>query len=179
MPHITKKYLENIFRNSDSPDELFDTFRIAIDRRIKDSTLYRILLWNKALSPDEIMMFAEKICKVHPVLSYQIYFWVGKIFSSLSVYGEHYDKALEYLKKAAKSNPSAHEPYIAITKLYNADINIPDLGIITKIIEKGLSTVDQKSRLCFAIAKLYKSIGNYDTAKSYQKLGEKYQREGR
>jgi len=66
MPRITKKYLENIFRNSNSPDELFDTFKIAIDRRIQDSSIYRLLLWNKALSPDEIMMFAEKICKENP-----------------------------------------------------------------------------------------------------------------
>lgn len=179
MPPITKKYLENIFRNSDSPDELFDNFRIAINRRIKDSTLYRILLWNKALSPDEIMMFAEKICKVHPVLCYQIYSWVGKIFSSSSVYGEHHEKALEYLRKAARTNPSAHEPYIAIIKLYNVNLNVPDINTIIKTIEKGLGIVDKKSKLCFAISKLYKTTGDSVNAKSYQKLGERYQGEGR
>jgi len=176
MPGLSKKYLENIFRNSDSQDELFDTFRIAIDKKIKDPVLYKILLWNKALSPDEVMMYAEKICKELPDFCYQLFTWVGKIFSSISLYGEHHDKALEYLKKAARSNPSAHEPYISITKLYNADLNLPRLDIIIKIIEKGLETVDKKSKLCFAISSLCKSAGKNETAKSYQKLGEKYQR---
>lgn len=124
------------------------------------------------------MMFAEKICRVHPVLCYQIYYWVGKIFSTENVYGEHYEKAFEYLMKAAKSNPSAHEPYIAVTKLYSVDIDLPRLDIIAKTIENGIKTVDKKSKLCFAISKLYKSTGDIDVAKSYQKLGEKYQREG-
>jgi len=179
MPRITKKYLENVFRNSNSPDELFDTFKIAIDRRIQDSSIYRLLLWNKALSPDEIMMFAEKICKENPDASYQIYNWVGRIFSSISVYGEHNEKALEYFKKAAKSNPSAYEPYIAITKLYNADLNIPVFNIVIKAVEKGLQAVDKKSKLCFAISKLYNINGDIESGNSYQKLGEKYQREGR
>jgi tetratricopeptide (TPR) repeat protein len=179
MPRITKKNLENIFRNSASSDELFDTFRIAIERGIQDSNIYRLLLWNKALSPDEIMMFAEKICKENPDVSYQIYNWVGKIFSSISVYGELNEKALNYFKKAAKSNPSAHEPYIAITKLYNVDLNIPGFDTVIKAVEKGLETVDKKSKLCFAISKLYKIKGDFESENAYQKLGEKYQREGK
>ncbi len=179
MPGMTKKYLENIFRNSNSQDELFDTFRITIDKKIKDPALYKILLWNKALSPDEVMMYAEKICKEYPELSYQLFSWVGKIFSSISVYGEHHDNALVYLKKAAWSNPSAHEPYLSIAKLYNADLNLPHLDTVIKIIEKGLETVDKKSKLCFAIAFLCKSANNNEVAKSYQKLGEKYQKEGK
>jgi tetratricopeptide (TPR) repeat protein len=179
MPRLTKKYIENIFRNSDSPDELFDIFRIAINQGIQDSSIYRLLLWNKALSPDEIMMFAEKICKENPEASYQIYNWVGRIFSSTSVYGEHNEKALEYYKKASHSNPIAHEPYIAITKLYNSELNLPRFDIIIKTIEKGLETVDKKSKLCFSISKLYKTKGDIESANAYQKLGEKYQREGR
>ncbi len=179
MPRITKKYFENIFGNSDSPDELFDTFRIAIEQGIQDSSIYRLLLWNKALSPDEIMMFAEKICKENPEWGYQIYSWVGKIFSSISIYGKHSNKALRYFKKAAGSNPTAHEPYIAITKLYNADLNTPDFNLVIKAVEKGLETVDKKSKLCFAISKLYKLNSNIELENAYQTLGEKYQREGR
>jgi len=178
MTRFTKKYLENIFRNSDSPDELFDTFRIAIDRKIKDSGIYRLLLWNKALSPDEIMMFAEKICKENPESCYQVYSWVGKIFSSISIYGKHSNKALEYFKKAAGSNPAAYEPYIAITKLYNADLNMPDFNLVIKAVEQGLETVEKKSKLCFAIANLYKIKGSLESVNTYRKLGEKYQGEG-
>ncbi|OGU77310.1 MAG: hypothetical protein A2V93_11725 [Ignavibacteria bacterium RBG_16_34_14] len=179
MLRFTKKYIENIFRNSDSPDELFDTFKIALAQGIRDSNIYRLLLWNKALSPDEIMMFAEKICKENPELCYQIYSWVGRIFSTISVYSEYNEKAFEYFKKAAKSNPAAYEPYISITKLYNDDLNLPDLNLIIKAVEKGLETVDKKSKLCFTISKLYKLNSDIESANAYQKLGEKYQREGK
>lgn len=179
MPRIPKKYFENIFRNSDSPDELFDTFRIAIDQGIQDTNIYRLLLWNKALSPDEIMMFAEKICKENPESCYQVYSWVGKIFSSISIYGKHSNKAFEYFKKAAGSNPAAHEPYLAMSKLYNADLNTPDFNLVIKTIERGLETVDKKSKLCFAVSQLYKLIGNPESENTYRMLGEKFQREGK
>lgn len=179
MTRITKKYLENIFRNSDSPDELFDTFRIAIDKKINDPSLYKILLWNKALSPDEVMMFAEKICKENPEMCYQLFSWVGKIFSTVSVYGELNEKAFEYFKKASHVKPNAHEPYIAMIKLYNADLNIPSPGSIIKAAEKGLEKVDKKSKVCFALVSLCKLTGDIEMSRLYQKLGEKYQREGK
>lgn len=179
MPGLPKKYFEDIFRNSDSPDELFDTFRLAVEQKITDPNLFRTLLWNRALSPDEIMMFAEKICKDTPDLCYKIYSWVGKIFSSVFVYGELTEQALEYYKKAAKSNPSAHEPYLAIAKFYNPELNIPTFESIIKTLTAGINLVQQKSKLCFSISKLYKNKGFTDEAKHYQRLGEKYQKEGK
>ena len=179
MPGLPKKYFEDIFRNSDSPDELFDTFRLAVEQKITDPNLFRTLLWNRVLSPDEIMMFAEKICKDTPDLCYKIYSWVGKIFSSVFVYGELTEQALEYYKKAAKSNPSAHEPYLAIAKFYNPELNIPTFESIIKTLTGGINLVQQKSKLCFSISKLYKNKGFTDEAKHYQRLGEKYQKEGR
>jgi hypothetical protein len=179
MDKLPKKYFESVFRNSDSPDELFDTFRIAVEQQLKDSNLYRLLLWNKALSTDEVMMFAEKICKDHPELCYQIYSWVGKIFSSIFVYGELNEQAFEYYKKAAKSNPSAHEPYVAIARFYNPELNIPTFNSVIKTLRNGIDLVDKKSKVCFAVSKLYKNNGLLDEAREYQKLGEKYQREGK
>ena len=179
MSKLSKKYFENIFRNSDSPDELFDTFRMAVEQKITDPNLFRTLLWNRVLSPDEVMMFAEKICKDNPDHCYKIYSWVGKIFASVFVYGELNERALEYYRKAAKSNPSAHEPYLAIAKFYNPELNLPTFDSVIKTLTKGIGLVDQKSKLCFSISKLYKNMGNTDDAKHYQKMGEKYQREGK
>jgi hypothetical protein len=175
----TKKNIENVFRNSDSPDELFDNFRIAIDQKIKDNKLFRVLLWNKALSPDEIMMFAEKICRENPDWSYNIYNWVGKIFSSLSLFGELNEKAFKYFQKAADSKPESHEPYISIIKMYNPEIDIPRLNLIIRSAEKGLNTVNEKSKLCFSLSRLYKSAGDSEKEKYYQRLGENYQKEGK
>ena len=179
MPRITKKELERIFKTSGSADELFDYFRIAIENKLKDAYLYKILLWNKVLSPDEILMYAEQICKVHPGLSYQIYYWVGQIFSTISVYGEYHDKAFEYFQKASKVKPSEIEPYLAITKLYNFDLNIPEFEKIVRFMKKGIDSTELKSKLCFALSKLCKKKGDRETEKTYQKMGEKYQREGK
>jgi hypothetical protein len=179
MTRLPKKYFESIFRNSDSPDELFDTFRIAVEQNIKDSNIYRTLLWNRALSSDEIMMFAEKICKDSPGLCYKIYSWVGKIFFSNFVYGELNEQALEYYKKAAKSNPAAHEPYIAIARFYNPDLNIPSFSSVIKTLLDGMETVEKKSKLCFMISKLYKNNSRVDEAKKYQRMGERYQQDGK
>ena len=179
MTRVSKKYIENIFRNSVSPDELFDTFGIALQKKIQDMNIYRILLWNKALSPDEIIMFAEKICKENPNGCFHIYNCVGKIFSSTSVYGELNEKAMRYFKKAADANPTAHEPYLAIIKLYNPDLNIPDFNLVIKATNKGLETVEKKSKLCFAISKFYKLNGDVESGNKYQMLGENYQREGK
>jgi tetratricopeptide (TPR) repeat protein len=179
MPRIKKKELERIFKTSDSADELFDNFRIAIDNKLKDAYLYKILLWNRALSADEILMYAEKICKVHPTLSYQIYYWVGQVFSSISIYGEYHDKAFEYFQKAAKVKPSEIEPYLAITKLYHFDLNVPEFEKIVRFMKKGIDSTELKSKLCFALSKLCKKKGDKETEKTYQKLGEKYQKEGK
>lgn len=174
-----RQKLEDIFRNSSSPDELFDTFRLSINGKIKDEELYKILLRNKALSTDEISMFAEKICKEFPDLKYNIYFCVGQLFESISAYGKHLDKALVYLIKAAAANPSSNEPYLAIAKMYNKELNIPRLDLIIKTIEDGINLVNIKSLLCFALADLCKISGDKDKELGYQKLGEIFQREGK
>ena len=179
MLRVTKKELERIFKTSASADELFDYFRIAIENKLKDAFLYKILLWNKALSPDEISMYAEQICKIHPDLSFQIYYWVGQVFSSISIYGEYHERAFEYFQKASAVNPSAFEPYLAIAKLYNYDLNVPEFENIIRFIKKGIDTTELKSKLCFALSKLYKRKGEWEQEKVYQKLGEKYQKEGR
>jgi tetratricopeptide (TPR) repeat protein len=179
MTRITKKEFETVFRTSVSADELFDYFRLAIDYKIRDASLFKILLWNKALSTDEVCMFAEKICKTYPNIAYQIYYWVGQIFSSISVYGEYYETAFDYYKKAASKNDSAHEPYVAVTKIYNNELDLPKFDRLTSFIQKGIESADKKSKVCFAAAKLYKRKGDYEKVHSYQRLGEKFQREGK
>ena len=171
--------LESVFRTSNSPEELFDSFRLSIETKIKDEELYKILLRNKALSIDEILMFTEKICKVFPDLSYNIFFCVGQLLESISSYSKHYEKAFAYFMKAANSTPALNEPYLAIAKMYNGELNIPKFEIVTEAVEEGISKVEIKSPLCFALSNLYTKRGNKEKALSYQKLGEIYQREGK
>jgi hypothetical protein len=173
-----KKDIENIFRTSGSSDELFDTFRASLEVKIKDVELYKTFLSNKALSTDEISMFAEKICKEFPDYAFKIYSWVGQIFTSISFYGKHHDKALAYFKKAASANKASHEPYISIAKMYIKEINTPRFDKIVPLLEYGIETAIKKSEICFALSALYKKTGNKEKEKKYQGLGEKYQKNG-
>lgn len=176
MNNIKKAELENLFRTSNSSNDLFDGFRIAIENKIADIDLYKTLLWNKALSPDEISMFAEKICHDFPDYSYSIYLWVGKIFGTSALIGEHYEKAMSFFMKASSANELPADPLLSIAGIYNKELNIPPFEDVVKVIESRLSKVEHKSGVCFALSDLYKSAGNVREARKYRSLGEKYQK---
>jgi hypothetical protein len=42
-----------------------------------------------------------------------------------------------------------------------------------------METVEKKSKLCFMISKLYKNNSRVDEAKKYQRMGERYQQDGK
>lgn len=177
MDQETLTDIEAIFRTSGSPDDLFDAFGVAINNKTKDPELYKILLRNKALSTDEIAMFAEKICKEFPEFRYSIFTCVAQLFSSISFYGKHHHKALGYYKKAADSDDTNPFPYLSAAKIYNQELNVPSFEELTFFIRDGIQKSYQKSKLCFALAELYKNRGEIDNEKIYRRLGEKYQRE--
>lgn len=179
MPDQIKKEIEERFRLSNSQDELFDTFRSAIELKIKDQELYKTLLRNKALSTDEISMYSEKICKEFPELNYPIFFCVGQILSSISSYGKHHDKALRFYKRAAVSNPAIIEPYNAIAEMYNAELNKPPFEDVVQAIQDGIQTAFEKSKLCYLLVNLYRNRGNEEMVRSFQILGDLYLREGK
>ncbi len=173
-----KKEILKIFQTSNSQDELFDNFRIAINQKIKDIDLYNVLLWNKALSNDEIVMYAEKICKEIPEFCCKVYLAVAKILDSTSIYGDNKEMAFDYIKKAALSNKTSTEPYIIISEMYNKELNLPPFEKIVSFLEKGINLVDEKSKLNFILAKLYGKIGDIERGKNYQKKGEEHQKHG-
>ncbi len=166
------------FQFSNSQDELFDNFRIAINQKIRDIALYNALLWNKALSTDEIKMYAEKICKEIPEFCFDIYLSVAKILDSNSLYGNNKESAFGYIKKAAAHDKTSIEPYIIISEMYSKELDLPPFDNIIRFFENGLHDVREKSKLSFLLARLYGRIGDIEKGKSYQKRGEEYQRNG-
>ncbi len=179
MNEDIKIEFEHIFRTSNSPDILFDTFRVALNNDITDPETYKILLRNKALSVDEISMFADTVCNKYPTTSYSIYFCVGQLLESISVYGKHNERAFNFFKKAAVSDLKNHTPYISIARLYNPELNVPSFEDIVEFIHDGLTLVEEKSKLYFTLANLYKTTGDGDKERLYFRLAEQYQHEGR
>ena len=166
------------FQFSNSPDELFDNFRTAIGKKIKDIALYDALLWNKALSVDEVLMFAEKICREIPEYCFDIYLSVAKILDSNSLYGSNKDASFDYIKKAALSEKDSVEPYIIISEMYNKELNLPPFDNIEAFFENGFYCVKEKSKLSFILARLYGKIGEIEKGKRCQKRGEEYLQKG-
>ncbi len=176
---MNAKELENIFRNSDSSDELFDAFHFAMTGRIKDEELYKKLLWNRALSVDEVSMYAQKVCSEFPEFSYNIFFWTAQIFESISSYGEYYDHALKYLMKSSESDKIKHEPYLKACLMYNPEIDVPEFNNLIEFVKKGIECTEFKSKLCFALSDLFHMKGQIKLMQTYKSMGEQFVKEGK
>ena len=108
-----KKYLEKVFREATSSDELFDAFERSLQYKIKDIQIYKILLGNIVLTSDEIKLFTEKLCSEYPELSPELYMWSGSILESEPT-SDNLDSAFRYYKKAISVKPVDHQPYCSI-----------------------------------------------------------------
>ena len=74
------------------------------------------------------------------------------------------------------SDDSDLRPYISLANMYNPELDVPPFKETLNILTLGISKVDQKSKLCFALADLFKKKDDADKSAYYRMLGEKYQR---
>ena len=170
-------YFESIFRNSTSPDELFDAFTLAVKNKIYDRDLYKILLANPVLSPEEIIMYTEKLCNEHKDLRYDLYNWAGYLFYLKDQDFSLLDSSLYYYQKAFLINPDENKPLVAALSLYNYDFNLSINGDIMRLINTGLITVKKKSIVFHQLSKHYVKTGNAELSKKFSRLAEKSARE--
>jgi tetratricopeptide (TPR) repeat protein len=167
------KRIEETFRNSKSSDELFDAFQDAIKLNISDIGVFKILLANPMLSPDEIKLFTEKLIKEMPDSSFELLIWAGKIFENHTDYFNNVIEALLYYERAISSRPESHEPLLNLLNLYNYEMNLPINQKIFDSIDKSISSVNRKSKIYYALAKHYKKCGNTKMEIKYLELAEK------
>jgi len=173
MENELYKKIELVFRNSNSPDELFDRFTDAIKLKISDISLYKILLANPALSIDEIKMFTGKLLKEIPHEQFQLSMWAAKIFENRQTGYEFIDNSIHYYEIAMQSNPTSHEPLLEMLKLYNVDIELPHNKKILEMIDTYIPSVNFKSKIYFSLAELYKKLSDLNKATKYLALANK------
>ncbi len=173
------KSIENIFRNSNDPDELFDTFNFALHANIKDAELYKILLGNPVLSEDELCMYIEKISAVIPKASFDIFLWGAELFGIKPYKTDSIEKALQYCARAVQENPTSFLPYKLAISFYNYELNTYINKQIIDFIEAGIETVNRKSELYKLLANHYKKLGDYLKEKKYERLAQKAVKEER
>lgn len=158
------KKIELVFRDSFSSEELFDAFADALKLRVDDVELFKILLANPSLSIDEVKMFAEKIIKEMPNSLYHISMWCAKVFENYAEQYEYLDSSINYYLKAINAVPANFEPLVSILNLYNMEIDMPANKRILEIVNNCIPPVNLKSKVYYALADLYKHLGDLDTA---------------
>jgi hypothetical protein len=168
--------IEKVFRTSNSFEDLFDGFRQALGAKLKDVNLYKTLLANNSLTPDQVSFFAEKLCSEYPDFKYDLCMWSGSVLSSRYNDSSYIDKALSYFLKAINVKKNYAEPYESIASLYDSDLNIPDFNFVTNVLNYGLKESDKKSRICRALADIYGKTNNITMKKRYLELSERYSR---
>ena len=166
--------IENIFRNSSSPDELFDAFQTAVNLKIKSVDTYKILLANPTLSADEVKMFTEKLIKEQPDNAYEFNMWTGSVFENFISDYERLEDTFEYYKRAIFHKPDSHEPLLKLLNLYNYEINLPTNSRIINTIVDVVKTIDKKSKVYYALANHFRKTGNNRMEVKYLALAEKY-----
>ncbi len=167
------KKIENTFRASDSHDELFDAFQNALKINLSDIGVYKILIANPALSPDEIKMFTEKLIKEYSSHAFDLLMWSGKIFENKPELYNQPEEALKYYSRAWNDKPTSSTPLLKILNLYNYDIQLSSNKTIIDLVENSVAAVDDKSRVYYALSDHYRKTGDKMREIRYFALAEK------
>lgn len=173
MNEEKKITLENIFRQSDSSDKLFDAFQQALENNLLEAEIYKVLIANPALSSDEIIMFTEKLCREFPDKKFEYYIWTAQVFENKSLSQENTLQAMNYYTKSAETEPTNFSPYISLLNLYNYDMDVSSNDKILRFVEDGVRKAHKKSRIYYALANLYKKLGDIQNEAKNYALGEK------
>lgn len=173
MSDYIQKYVEAVFRNSNSSGDLFDVFELALIEGIKDFSTYKILLGSHVLTKDEVLMYSDKLCKELKEEEYEICMWTANVLSTrISEYGCR-ESSIAYFERAFYNNPEKCEPLLKALCLYDTDMDFPTNKKILKIIDLGLLSVKQKSKVYYSLSDIYKKIGKEEQSNEYFQLAEK------
>ncbi|MCF8242854.1 MAG: hypothetical protein K9J16_15855 [Melioribacteraceae bacterium] len=170
MNEIIKQKIEEVFRQSNSRDELFDAFHDAISNNIDDIDLYKILLANPILSKEEISMYSNKLSSVAESKQFDIYMWAAKLLENKTYDHESVSSSLNFYLKAAETNPGNEKPLLQMLHLYNYDLNLPTNKKIVELVEQKLEGLKEKGVVYRALASHYDRLGHIDMKTKYLRL---------
>lgn len=168
MDEFSSDALRRDFRTAEGFNDLFESFRTALDRRIEEIDLYRELLCNTSLKSDELLFFAKRLSEVFPRLGYDTYLWLARVFESRQPEAEGLDLAFLCLKKASEFSPASDRPYLAACDIYSQDLNIPALDSIVSFLRTGTEKVGDPVPICERLSVFYKMLGNDEMFQYYR-----------
>ncbi|HOV98752.1 MAG TPA: hypothetical protein PK595_04160 [Bacteroidota bacterium] len=153
-------------------NDIFDAFEDALEQRIQDVDLYKLLFWNPSLKPEELCLFGEKLAKEFPSIAYETFMWLASVFEATYAMYDNFELAMKYYQKASEQRPSEALPYLNAADCYDLDLNIPPFDSLIEFLKKGLKHVLEKRTLLLRIAYLYQLRGEQEQAAYYRKLAD-------
>lgn len=172
MPRLSLDELRSVFANSTDFNDLFEAFRDAVEQRIEDLELYRLLFWNNSLSPDELCLFGGKLAREFPGISFDTYMWLANVFEVTYSAYDNFELALLYYRKAAETKPTEVDPYLHACDCYDPDLSIPPLDILVDFVKDGLRNVTKKKELMLRLSRLYQQGGDEAQSDYYRRLAD-------
>jgi tetratricopeptide (TPR) repeat protein len=172
MSRFTVEEIRSKFSNSNDFNELFDAFEDAIEQKIQDVELYRLLFWNHSLGPDELCLFGEKLAKEFPEIGYDVYMWLASVFEVTYSSYDNFELAIKYYRKASEVKPEEPDPYLDACDCYDPDLNIPPVDVLLDFLKHGLNHVGNKKTLLLRLSHLYHLIGDEEQSSHYRDLAD-------
>ncbi len=172
MEYLTRDQIHHRFEFATEFNDIFDALEHALEQNIDDPDLYKVMFWNKSLSPDEVALFAEQVNKQFPHRAYDNYMWLAEMSSIVFASEDNYDRALQYYRKAARVNSTATEPYVKAVLCYDPDIKIPSAQLLIEFVKSGLSLVSSKKKMYQRLSYLYDQLGNDEMTHYYTHLAD-------
>ncbi|MFI5251400.1 MAG: tetratricopeptide repeat protein [Bacteroidota bacterium] len=169
MKKLTKTEIRERFESSKAFNVIFDAFEQAIEQRIDDIELYRILFWNMFLSSDELCLFGEKLSTEFPYLAYDTKMWLATVFAVTYSMFDNFELAITYYKKAAESNRTEAAPYLDAADCYDKDLKIPSIDVLIDFLKQGAAQVADPMPLYTRLLEFYKMLDNDEMVKFYRR----------
>ncbi len=167
MGKLSLEDIREIFTSSKDFNLIFDAFGAALAERHDDIELYRQLFWNKALTPDELCLFGEKLAKEFPYIAYDVYMWLANVFELTFFAYDNYELAVTYYKKAADAKPNEPDPYLDACDCYEPDLNIPPIDMLIEFVKDGVARVVNPKSLYQRLSRMYGIIGDQEQSSYY------------
>ncbi len=172
MSKLTIDEIRKRFDSSKEFNEIFDAFEQALEQRIDDIEVYKLLFWNNSLKAEELCLFGEKLAKEFTHISYDAYMWLANVFEVTHSVYDNYELALRYYRKAADAKPDVPEPYLDAADCYEHDLKIPPLHSLIDFLKQGAGTVTQPRELHKRLSNLYELAGNDEMCKYFKRKAE-------
>lgn len=164
--------IRKTFSSSTDFNEIFDVFQSALQQKIRDVELYRLLFWNQSLTADEIRLFGEKLAAEFRDLAFDVYLWLASVFEVTTSSNDNYELALQYYQKAAGIRPAEPDPYLDACDCYDPDLNIPPLVVLVEFLRRGLEHVENPAPLYKRMASLYELAGDTERSEHYRRKAD-------